>query len=324
MTLEHQSKNKNALLAIAVVFLIGGISYITWSKFLSEPEPVFCTQEAKLCPDGSYVGRTGPKCEFAACPGENASASWKTFTDSERGISFRYPENPVAKYMEAIDWPPQVQVLNEPFTCTEGGSETARAGQTLKRMVDDRTYCVTKVTEGAAGSIYTQYAYTFPRGSKTVIFTFSIRYSQCGNYSEPEKTECENLRTAFDLDGVIDRIAQTVQIEATSPKTSNSGIRGTVLLGPTCPVVMDPPDPQCAERPYKTSLVVTTVDGARVIKQFSSDDSGKFEVKIEPGEYAIRSAAAANILPYCASNGTVRVNTNSYSEITVNCDTGIR
>lgn len=27
-----------------------------------------CTQEAKLCPDGSYVSRTGPKCEFAPCP----------------------------------------------------------------------------------------------------------------------------------------------------------------------------------------------------------------------------------------------------------------
>ena len=24
--------------------------------------------EAKACPDGSYVGRTGPNCEFAACP----------------------------------------------------------------------------------------------------------------------------------------------------------------------------------------------------------------------------------------------------------------
>lgn len=29
---------------------------------------VMCTQEAKMCPDGSYVGRTGPHCEFAACP----------------------------------------------------------------------------------------------------------------------------------------------------------------------------------------------------------------------------------------------------------------
>lgn len=27
-----------------------------------------CTLEAKICPDGSSVGRTGPNCEFAACP----------------------------------------------------------------------------------------------------------------------------------------------------------------------------------------------------------------------------------------------------------------
>ena len=27
-----------------------------------------CTQEAKLCSDGSYVGRTGPNCEFTPCP----------------------------------------------------------------------------------------------------------------------------------------------------------------------------------------------------------------------------------------------------------------
>ncbi len=27
-----------------------------------------CTMDAKVCPDGSYVGRVGPNCEFAACP----------------------------------------------------------------------------------------------------------------------------------------------------------------------------------------------------------------------------------------------------------------
>lgn len=35
-----------------------------------EEEPVACTMEAKICPDGSAVGRTGPNCEFAACPRE--------------------------------------------------------------------------------------------------------------------------------------------------------------------------------------------------------------------------------------------------------------
>ena len=40
-------------------------------KFLEQDEnQVACTQDAKLCPDGSYVGRTGPNCEFAACPAQ--------------------------------------------------------------------------------------------------------------------------------------------------------------------------------------------------------------------------------------------------------------
>lgn len=29
-----------------------------------------CTMDAKICPDGTGVGRTGPNCEFAPCPGE--------------------------------------------------------------------------------------------------------------------------------------------------------------------------------------------------------------------------------------------------------------
>ncbi len=33
-------------------------------------EPVACTQEAKICDDGTAVERTWPNCEFAPCPGE--------------------------------------------------------------------------------------------------------------------------------------------------------------------------------------------------------------------------------------------------------------
>jgi hypothetical protein len=29
---------------------------------------VACTMEAKECPDGSFVGRQAPSCEFAPCP----------------------------------------------------------------------------------------------------------------------------------------------------------------------------------------------------------------------------------------------------------------
>lgn len=32
-----------------------------------------CTMDAKLCPDGSAVGRSGPNCEFAPCPTDNTN-----------------------------------------------------------------------------------------------------------------------------------------------------------------------------------------------------------------------------------------------------------
>lgn len=319
------------MFAIFALLLIGGISYIAWPKFFHQSEPAFCAQEAKQCPDGSYVGRTGPNCEFAQCPGENNDL-WKTMTDSKTGITFQYPKTLLTEYIHTVGWPPQVQVLNEPFACIEAGSETARAGKTEKRFVDDREYCRTSIVEGAAGSIYTNYAYAFPLYStgstqadrKTVIFTFSLQAVQCANYDDPRKTACENERSSFDLDSAVDRMAKTVQIEAISPKISDSGIRGTVLLGPTCPVERIPPDPVCADKPYKTNLTLTTADQSRVITEFNSDANGKFTVKIQPGEYAIRSAAAANILPYCASNNTIKVSANMFTDATVFCDTGIR
>ena len=40
----------------------------------TESGRVVCTEERKLCLDGTAVGRTGPNCEFAACSGEEVCA----------------------------------------------------------------------------------------------------------------------------------------------------------------------------------------------------------------------------------------------------------
>ncbi|HAV11531.1 MAG TPA: hypothetical protein DCX32_03230 [Candidatus Moranbacteria bacterium] len=53
-------------------------------------EQVACTMEAKLCPDGSYVERGGPNCEFAACVGVEAR---KYYKNEKYGVEFYYPEN---------------------------------------------------------------------------------------------------------------------------------------------------------------------------------------------------------------------------------------
>ncbi len=40
--------------------------------------PTACDADAFVCPDGSSVGRTGPRCEFAACPTAEATSSTLT------------------------------------------------------------------------------------------------------------------------------------------------------------------------------------------------------------------------------------------------------
>lgn len=112
----------------------------------------------------------------------------------------------------------------------------------------------------------------------------------------------------------------TAVIAGCNQDVPGQGISGVVLLGPNCPVVQE--EQPCPDTPFQTTLVVTTADGSRVIKEFSSDANGKFEVLLPPGEYTIGSPQGVT-LPYCASD-PVRVNAGAMTEITVNCDTGIR
>ena len=56
------------LLAITLFFAVGCLANNNVSVPPTTNTPTACTQEAKICPDGSAVGRSGPNCEFAPCP----------------------------------------------------------------------------------------------------------------------------------------------------------------------------------------------------------------------------------------------------------------
>jgi len=140
------------------------------------------------------------------------TSGWKTFSDPTKGFTFKYPENINTKYISTVDWPPKVQIQKGPFSCTNGGKETARAGQTLKEIINGKNYCVTKIAEGAAGSIYTEYAYATELQNKVLFFTFTLRAVQCANYEDPQKTACEKERGVFDIDSLIGTILQSVRL----------------------------------------------------------------------------------------------------------------
>lgn len=60
------------ILALVVIFLLVGGSP---KGNMGNQKPIACTMDAKICPDGSAVGREGPLCEFAACPSDGRVAA---------------------------------------------------------------------------------------------------------------------------------------------------------------------------------------------------------------------------------------------------------
>ena len=59
---------KNVYILVALVVIVGGFLLFDKNIVPQINRPVACTMDAKMCPDGSYVGRTGPNCEFQSCP----------------------------------------------------------------------------------------------------------------------------------------------------------------------------------------------------------------------------------------------------------------
>lgn len=78
--------SKIYFLAIVLIILCG-IAGIMWSNNNEKTQsPVACTMEAKICPDGSAVGRTGPQCEFTPCPTGTTSQVVPTSGDVTIGV----------------------------------------------------------------------------------------------------------------------------------------------------------------------------------------------------------------------------------------------
>jgi thiol-disulfide isomerase/thioredoxin len=84
---EHGFALTSILIILAVVAVLGGSAYYMSAPTGGNKDSVACTTEAKLCPDGSSVGRTGPNCEFSECPTVDTSETSATKEDATEKIT---------------------------------------------------------------------------------------------------------------------------------------------------------------------------------------------------------------------------------------------
>lgn len=87
---------------LVIVVVCGILAVVLWSgwhafeKTHVPVDDVVCTEDAKLCPGGSYVGRQGPDCSFAPCP--PAPLSYKDAVYTVDGVPHTLGESGVAYF----------------------------------------------------------------------------------------------------------------------------------------------------------------------------------------------------------------------------------
>ncbi len=136
-----------------------------------------------------------------------------SFNDTANNVSFDYPPELGTKYIRTHEWPPKITLSNDDFSCTEAGQGNNEfPGLTVKNEIGDMEYCIKSVSEGAAGTTYINYTYTFTKEDSLVDLSFVLAYPQCGNYDDPKKTECETERQTFDLDSLVGKIARSIKM----------------------------------------------------------------------------------------------------------------
>jgi len=108
------------------------------------------------------------------------------------------------------------------------------------------------------------------------------------------------------------------------PDEATGTLRGEVVAGPVCPVVTDPPDPDCADRPVPGAELVLEVgggDGGQV--RVIADENGLFEIVLSPGRYTLIPQPMEGLLG-TAAPVTLEIGEATTTELTVVYDTGIR
>jgi hypothetical protein len=107
--------------------------------------------------------------------------------------------------------------------------------------------------------------------------------------------------------------------EDASGTKAETGVRGVVLAGPQCPV--EQAGSPCPDEPMANVEVQATAGGS-VVATARTDAEGRFELRLEPGDYVVEAVLPAG--PPSAKPTSVTVPAHGSAQVTVLVDTGIR
>jgi hypothetical protein len=104
----------------------------------------------------------------------------------------------------------------------------------------------------------------------------------------------------------------------------DQSITGIVTAGPVCPVVTDPPDPDCDDRPVAGAEIVVRDASGKTVGTVRTAEDGTFSVPVERGRYELVPQPVEGLMGTAAAvEVTVREGVPA-DPIEITYDTGIR
>ena len=110
-----------------------------------------------------------------------------------------------------------------------------------------------------------------------------------------------------------------VACSSTSTPAPDTGVEGTVTIGPSCPVVRE--DQPCPDEPFQATFKVLTASGDEVT-QFTTDENGQYHIALPPGNYILRTATKG-VLPHTTAPAFT-VTAGQFTKLDIVFDSGIR
>lgn len=102
---------------------------------------------------------------------------------------------------------------------------------------------------------------------------------------------------------------------------ADTGVEGTVTMGPMCPVVQAGQD--CPDAPYAAKLTVTLAAGKSVARASAAAD-GSYRIPLEAGDYLLQAEASDGGLFPASAGHPFSVLEGAWTRLDVTLDSGIR
>jgi hypothetical protein len=109
-----------------------------------------------------------------------------------------------------------------------------------------------------------------------------------------------------------------------SPSDTGERISGRVTAGPTCPVVKEPPDSNCADRPVEGAVILILAASGDQVARLVSDATGAFSGSLAPGTYRLVPQAVEGLMGTAQEQRVVVTDGEPLNDVVVSYDTGIR